>query len=168
MENNDLSKKLSPINSKTPLEGKEREKAMNRLDELCIEMGARDIRINMLNKLFQEEDKYLQVDILKEDYNQILDEFSQIYDLISKSCLNKIKFLIKTEKKISPKSYLPKVKEKIMIREDKIREFFTLGKYINRRMYNLEGDCIKFIKNMAIQNEAYEFLEDLEGKQDGY
>lgn len=162
MSNEGLSERIEKARSRPPLTGKEREKALETLDDLIINMQTIDIRINVLKKLMKEEDIYFEGTISKGDYEQIAKEWGSIYDILSKNSIENIRLLIEKERINNPDNYLPIVEDKMITRELKIREFFTFNRYLVRRMYNLDKeDCIDFIKNMALKNDAYEFLEDL-------
>lgn len=164
MGNESLSEKLEKAKSRSPLSGEERERAVKTLDELHIKMQVNDIRINILKKSLDEEDIYFERTISKEDYEKISKEWEEIYEILSKDCLKRIRDLIETERISHPDNYLFLVEEKMTKRESKIREFFTFNRYLSRRKDNSDKDYIGFIKEMALKNEAYEFLEGLKNE----
>jgi hypothetical protein len=132
------------------------------MDHKSLAMEVRDVNLYIVKKFISEEENknYLEGNILKKDYHQIFEEWNNIYKVLSKNRLNKTINLIENERnKNSNKNYLPKVKKGILEREYKIREFFTFNKYLERRKNNLNKPYMDFIREMALQNDAYEFLD---------
>ena len=161
MGNDGLAERLGKAEPKSPLTGKEREKAVERFEDLKIKIEANNIRINVLQRLMNEEDIYFDGIISKRDYEQIDQEWEEIYEILSKNSMKKIRLLIENERINSPDNYLSIVQDKMIARGLNIQKFFTFNRYLNRRRYNLNGDHIEFIKNLALKNEAYEFLDAL-------
>ena len=75
--------------------------------------------------------------------------------------MKKIKLSIETEKINNSDNYLPIVEDKMIKRELKIQKFFTFNRYLDRRRNNLDKDYIEYIKEIALKNDAYEFLDAL-------
>jgi hypothetical protein len=161
MGSESLSDRLKEAKARPPLVGEEREKALKSLDELSLKIEVNNVRIGILNRLMQEDDIYLEGSISKTDYEQITKEWNNLYEVLSENCLKKIKLLIETERLNNPDNYLLIVEDKMITRELKIQKFFTFNRYLDRRRNNLDKDYIEFIKEMALKNDAYEFLDAL-------
>jgi hypothetical protein len=161
MKSESLSEKIEKARSRPPLTEEERRKALETLDELYLKIETNNVRVNILKRLMNEDDIYFDGIVSEREYKKISKEWEMIYEIISKNCLNKIRFLIEHERENNPDNYLSRVENKMIMREYKIREFFTFNRYLNRRKDSSEKDYIKFIKDMALKNDAYEFLEAL-------
>lgn len=144
--------------------GEERKRELRMLEKRLLENEAKRVRAKVLTRFSKEnkKDRYLDnLDMEDEEYYQIINEYDLIFDLISRNFLKIIKSKIKEERNnnSNPPVYLPKIQNEMIIKENKIRNFFTFEKYLNRRIHNLEKDYLEYIKNHAYQNEAYEFLD---------
>jgi len=161
MESESLSERLKEAKARPPLIGEEREKALKSLDELSLKIEVNNVRIGILNRLMKEDDIALEGSVSKADYEQMAKEWNYLYEILSENCLKKIKLSIETEKINNSDNYLPIVEDKMIKRELKIQKFFTFNRYLDRRRNNLDKDYIEYIKEMALKNDAYEFLDAL-------
>jgi hypothetical protein len=165
MGSSSLSERLDEAKSGPPLTEEERIKAFV-LDELSLRIETNNVRISILNRLMKEDDITLEGSVSKADYEQIAKEWDNLYEILSKNSLKKIRLLIESEKINNPDNYLPLVEDRMITRELKIQKFFTFNRYLSRRRNNLDKDYIRYIKEMALKNDAYEFLEALKENQE--
>lgn len=167
MENESLEERLREIKNRPPLTHKEKIEARKRVDFLQTEIISNTIRINVLKKLIDvNKDNSINFMYSMKEYEEIYKEYSEIDNAVGDYLLNKIKNKVKLEKESSawPSDYIPKIEKDIMCEELKIREFFTFNKYFNRRINNLKGDFLSYIRNQAEKSGAYEFLEAIKNK----
>jgi hypothetical protein len=163
MGNESLAERLEKAKSRHPLTEEERKRAFEALNDIPLRIDTNKVRINIVSRLMKEDDISLEGVVSKKDYEQIDKEFDKIYDLLNIDILKRIRASIEIERANNPDNYLKIVEEKMIKRELNIRKFFTFNRYLDRRRNNLDKDYLEFIKDMALKNEAYEFLESIKG-----